>query len=221
MFGPPSGLPVHRSRPPSRLSPPRGPASFEGPVPDGTTGTCLRCCPIRRSRAPRPHARRTLLARRSSSSQTRSKRTRVPGRRASEATSSTRIGISWPRNVRRPWAASGTYTTLASRTPPLPSASSPSPQGACRSRSPPDQGRTARPSGALPTRPRPGSMTGCDQEGRTMHPGTSDTPATTGESDLELLFRGRQPPATIAYARKKILAAARTAPARVRFGRVK
>ena len=54
-----------------------------------------------------------------------------------------------------------------------------------------------------------------------MHPGTSDTPATTGEPDLELVFRGRQPPATIAYARKKILAAARTAPARVRFGRVK
>ena len=56
-----------------------------------------------------------------------------------------------------------------------------------------------------------------------MHPGTSDTPATTtGDLDLELVFRGRQPrPATIAYARKKILAAARTAPGRVRFGRVK
>ena len=56
-----------------------------------------------------------------------------------------------------------------------------------------------------------------------MHTRRSDTHATTtNDLDLEFLFRGRQPhPATTGYARKKILAAARTAPARVRFGRVK
>jgi len=56
-----------------------------------------------------------------------------------------------------------------------------------------------------------------------MHTRRSDTHATTtSDLDLEFLFRGRQPhPATMGYARKKILAAARTAPARVRFGRVK
>jgi len=56
-----------------------------------------------------------------------------------------------------------------------------------------------------------------------MHPRRSDTPATAmSDLDLEFVCRGRQPDAvTIAYARKKILAAVRTAPARVRFGRVK
>lgn len=55
-----------------------------------------------------------------------------------------------------------------------------------------------------------------------MHTRRSDTHATAmSDLDLEFLFRGRQPhPATMGYARKKILAAARTAPAPVRFGRV-
>jgi len=56
-----------------------------------------------------------------------------------------------------------------------------------------------------------------------MHRRRSDTPATAmSDLDLELVCRGRQAqPAMIAYARKKILAAARTAPAPVRFGQVK
>ena len=56
-----------------------------------------------------------------------------------------------------------------------------------------------------------------------MHLGTSVTPASlASDLKIELLVRGDRPDAaTIAYARKKILAAARATPVPVRLGRVK
>lgn len=54
-----------------------------------------------------------------------------------------------------------------------------------------------------------------------MEPVGSRTTRGVNDPHVELVGRGRRPhPATVAYAREKILAAARTAPREVRFARV-
>jgi ribosome-associated translation inhibitor RaiA len=63
-------------------------------------------------------------------------------------------------------------------------------------------------------------MTGWDQEDTTMAAAGSQT-RRRNDPPIEFVARGRRPdPATIAYARKKVLAAARAAPRSVRFARV-
>lgn len=54
-----------------------------------------------------------------------------------------------------------------------------------------------------------------------MEPARSQTRRAVNDPHVELVTRGRRPhPATVAYARAKVLAAARAAPRNVRFARV-
>jgi len=64
-------------------------------------------------------------------------------------------------------------------------------------------------------------VAGCYQEEETMQVAGSQTTRGVNNLHIEFVARGRRPhPATVAYARSKILAAARAAPRNVRFARI-